>query len=152
MMMMIDNDSMLTGLTSWPGGEMWCKTAVFFDYYLATLHPLFIIMLCIILYTRKLPPKQDLVMPPAPVMHSRMSARSGYTQRTGSQRPPSVAGSVQSASRHDGTFRKGFSKREGSVNGSTAGSVSGSVSRGPAPYHSNTPQRKISQPYHLFAV
>ena len=143
-MMMIDNDSMLTGLTSWPGGEMWCKTAVFFDYYLATLHPLFIIMLCIILYTRKLPPKQDLVMPPAPVMHSRMSARSGYTQRTGSQRPPSVAGSVQSASRHDGTFRKGFSKREGSVNGSTAGSVSGNVSRGPAPYHSNTPQRKIS--------
>merc|ERR1711936_669036 len=42
-------DWLLAGLTSWPGGAMWCQTAVFFDYYLNFLHPLFILMLCIIL-------------------------------------------------------------------------------------------------------
>ena len=43
---------------------MWCKTAVFFDYYLATLHPLLILILCVVLYTRKLPPKMT---PPSPM-------------------------------------------------------------------------------------
>jgi len=142
-------DWLVAGLTSWPGGEMWCKTAVFFDYYLATLHPLLILILCVVLYTRKLPPKMT---PPSPMpttvpINSRMSARSGYTHH--SQHPPrapSVSGSVQSASRHDGTFRKGFAKKEGSVNGSYAGSVSGSVAR--QSYHNNTPARKISHMSH----
>ena len=98
------------------------------------------------------------------MMNSSRSARSGYTQRTGytarthpSQRAPSVSGSVASGSvqggRHDGTFRldicilylqylhdarifrKGFAKKEGSVNGSYAGSVTG---------YNNTPTRKVS--------
>ena len=133
---------------------------MFFDYYLVTLHPLLIIMLCIILYTRKLPPKPDAPLPPPTStvhMQSRMSQRSGYThsqrQGPGSVRAPSVAGSVQSQSRHDGTFRKGFSKRDGSVNGSVyAGSVSGSVARGPAPYHSNTPARKTSHMSHNSSI
>ena len=29
-----------------------CSTAVFLDYYLMTLHPLLILALCVILYTR----------------------------------------------------------------------------------------------------
>ena len=99
------------------------------------------------------------------MMNSSRSARSGYTQRTGytarthpSHRAPSVSGSVASGSvqggRHDGTFRldiicmlylqylhdvrvfrKGFAKKEGSVNGSYAGSVTG---------YNNTPTRKVS--------
>ena len=119
------------GMVSWPGGEIWCKIAVFFDYYLLTLHPLLIILLCVILYSRKLPPKLPATpQPPQQLMQSRMSARSGYvSQRTPSVRPPSVSGSVQSGSRHQG-FRKGFAKKDGgSMNGSYAGSVTGSVSR-----------------------
>ena len=79
-----------------------------------------------------------------------MSQRSGYTHRTGqssrlpvphqSSRAPSVAGSVQSNSRHDGSFRKGFAKREGSVNGSYAGSVTGRQQ-----LHPNSRDRRISQ-------
>ena len=125
-------DWVAAGMLSWPGGETWCKTAMFFDYYLTTLHPLLVLCLCVILYTRKLPPKEPAPLPPPSQHHmnSRMSHRSGYTHQThhnthmspsvrgGSVRPPSVAGSVQSASRHDGTFRKGFAKKEGSLNGS----------------------------------
>jgi len=140
-------DWLIAGLTSWPGGEAWCSTAVFLDYYLMTLHPLLILALCVILYTRKLPPKLTPPSPaPPPMMNSSRSARSGYTQRTGytarthpSHRAPSVSGSVASGSvqggRHDGTFRKGFAKKEGSVNGSYAGSVTG---------YNNTPTRKVS--------
>jgi len=131
-------DWLVAGLTSWSGGAVWCKTAVFFDYYLNTVHPLIVIMLCVILYTRKLPPK-----PPSSresvresgrhhSSNSRMSHRSGYVHQTPSVRAPSVAGSVQSNSsgRHEG-FRKGFSKAPGSVGGSHRGgpgSVSGSIS------------------------
>jgi len=127
-------DWLVAGLTSWPGGAGWCKTAVFFDYYLGTVYPLLVLMLCIILYTRKLPPK-----PPSSgtsVRHhgsSRMSHRSGYVHQNQapSVRPPSVASSVQSnrSGRHEG-FRKGFAKAP-SVAGSQRGgpgSVSGSVS------------------------
>lgn len=126
-------DWLVAGLTSWSGGAGWCKTAVFFDYYLNTVYPLLVIMLCVILYTRKLPPK-----PPSSresVRHhgsSRMSHRSGYPHhnQTPSVRAPSVAGSVQSnrSGRHEG-FRKGFSKAP-SVAGSQRGpgSVSGSIS------------------------
>jgi len=132
-------DWLVAGLTSWSGGAGWCKTAVFFDYYLNTVYPLIVIMLCIILYTRKMPPK-----PPSSkesVRHhtnSRMSHRSGYVHQshTPSVRAPSVAGSVHSnkSGRHDG-FRKGFSKAP-SVGGSQRGpgSVSGSIS-------SHTPSR-----------
>ena len=159
-------DWLVAGLTSWPGGEMWCKTAVFVDYYLTTLHPLLILMLCVVLYTRKLPPKMTPPSP-APIVntrfvelstqyerhldnifhYSRMSQRSGYTHRTGqsgrphqSSRAPSVAASVMSSSRHDGSFRKGFAKREGSVNGSYAGSVTGRQQ-----LHPNSRDRRISQ-------
>jgi len=126
-------DWLVAGLTSWSGGAGWCKTAVFFDYYLNTVYPLLIIMLCIILYTRKMPPK-----PPSSsesIRHqnnSRMSHRSGYVHQnhTPSVRAPSVAGSVQSnrSGRHEG-FRKGFSKAPtegGSQRG--PGSISGSIS------------------------
>ena len=63
-------DWLVAGLTSWPGGEMWCKTAVFVDYYLTTLHPLLILMLCVVLYTRKLPPKMTPPSP-APIVNTR---------------------------------------------------------------------------------
>ena len=63
-------DWLVAGLTSWPGGEMWCKTAVFLDYYLTSLHPLLILMLCVILYTRKLPPKMTPPSP-APIVNTR---------------------------------------------------------------------------------
>ena len=142
-------DWLVAGLVSWPGGEIWCKTAVFFDYYLLTLHPLLLTLLAIILFTRKVPPKlPETPQPPAHLMQSRMSARSGYPQSASHRshhssgrhpgppagRAPSVSGSVMSGSvisasgggRHQG-FRKGFAKKEGSVNGSYAGSVSGSV-------------------------
>ena len=98
---------------------------MFLDYYLMTLHPLLILALCVILYTRsaltcsnwllssltvlhprKLPPKLTPPSPaPPPMMNSSRSARSGYTQRTGytarthpSHRAPSVSGSVASGS------------------------------------------------------
>jgi len=140
-------DWLIVGLTSWPGGQIWCQTAVFFDYYLNTLHPFLILTLCLILYTRKLPPvlPQDIPHIPQPI-DTRLSSRSGYTrqspyrrndisQAASTVRAPSVTGSVQS-SRHSG-FRKGFSKgpsgvprTPGSVNGSFRGgipSVSGSA-------------------------
>ena len=63
-------DWLVAGLTSWPGGEIWCKTAVFLDYYLTSLHPLLILMLCVILYTRKLPPKMTPPSP-APIVNTR---------------------------------------------------------------------------------
>ena len=63
-------DWLVAGLTSWPGGEIWCKTAVFLDYYLSSLHPLLILMLCIILYSRKLPPKMTPPSP-APIVNTR---------------------------------------------------------------------------------
>ena len=143
-------DWLVAGLVSWPGGEIWCKTAVFFDYYLLTLHPLLLSLLAIILFSRKVPPKlpETPQPPPAHLMQSRMSSRSGYPQSashrshhsSGRQpgppagRAPSVSGSVVSGSvisasggaRHQG-FRKGFAKKDGSMNGSYAGSVSGSV-------------------------
>ena len=121
----------VAGFVEFPGGDVWCKIAVFFDYYLLTVHPLLIIVLCLILYTRKVPPKLPATpQPPPHMVQSRMSARSGYaSHRTASARPPSVSGSVQSGSRHQG-FRKGFAKKDGSLNGSYAGSVTGSVSRG----------------------
>jgi len=135
-------DWLVAGLTSWPGGAGWCKTAVFFDYYLSTLYPLLVLMLCIILYTRKVPPK-----PPTSgesVRHhgsSRMSHRSGYVHHNqtpsghhanNSVRPPSVASSVQSnrSGRHEG-FRKGFAKAPSVGGGGSQrgpGSVSGSIS------------------------
>jgi hypothetical protein len=124
-------DWLVAGLTSWPGGELWCKTAVFFDYYLNTVYPLLVLMLCVILYTRKLPPKPPTSRESVRQHHasSRMSHRSGYVHhnQAPSVRPPSVASSVQSG-RHEG-FRKGFSKAP-SVGGSQRGpgSISGSVS------------------------
>jgi len=148
-------DWLLAGLTSWPGGEMWCQTAVFFDYYLNFLHPLFILMLCTILYTRKLPPKLPTegipYQTPAPPIDSRLSSRSGYTRQTPyrptdisqvatSVRAPSVVNSVRapsvlsgSSGRHggQGDFRKGFSKAGGSTPRSH-GSVSGGSFRGAA--------------------
>ena len=60
-----------------------CQTAVFFDYYLNFLHPLFILMLCFILYTRKVAPKLPGAEEPAMVrgpVDSRLSSRSGYTR------------------------------------------------------------------------
>jgi len=148
-------DWLLAGLTSWPGGEMWCQTAVFFDYYLHFLHPLFILMLCTILYTRKLPPKLPTegipYQTPAPPIDSRLSSRSGYTRQTPyrptdisqvatSVRAPSVVNSVRapsvlsgSSGRHggQGDFRKGFSKAGGSTPRSH-GSVAGGSFRGAA--------------------
>ena len=181
-------DWLLAGLTSWPGGEMWCQvcacvrchdmvpgalagcqvlffqssgnqfliqTAVFFDYYLNFLHPLFILMLCTILYTRKLPPKLPTegipYQTPAPPIDSRLSSRSGYTRQTPyrptdisqvatSVRAPSVVNSVRapsvlsgSSGRHggQGDFRKGFSKAGGSTPRSH-GSVAGGSFRGAA--------------------
>ena len=141
------------GLTSWPGGETWCQTAVFFDYYLNFLHPLLILMLCLILYTRKLPPKlpsEDNFQAPmgsrqshrGPV-DSRLSSRSGYKSQTPyrhtdisqvahSVRAPSVAPSVMSnSSRHEG-FRRGFSKA-GHDTPRTPSSVMGSSYRGAVP-------------------
>ena len=165
-------DWLLAGLTSWPGGEIWCQvpfssscpkmsnciqqqnlfisffqTAVFFDYYLNFLLPLFILMLCIILYTRKLPPKLPSeaegtpYQTPAPPIDSRLSSRSGYTRQTPyrqtdisqvahSVRAPSVrAASVLSGSsgRHggQGDFRKGFSKAHQGSTPRSHGSVSG---------------------------
>ena len=126
------------GMTSWPGGELWCKLAVFSDYFLSTLHPLLIVVLCLILYTRKV---AEVEPPPAPQLsQSRMSGRSGRaaSSRPGpasslaspALRPPSVAGSVQSSQsigRHDG-FRRGFAKKPGTTGSTYAGSVSGSMS------------------------
>ena len=47
-----------------------CRAAVFLDYYLTTLHPLLILMLCVILYSRKLPPKMTPPSP-APIINTR---------------------------------------------------------------------------------
>ena len=149
-------DWLLAGLTSWPGGQLWCQTAVFFDYYLNIMHPLLILMLCLILYTRKLPAilPSGTPLPPQPV-DSRLSSRSGYTRQAPyrqagtpyrqsdisqvahSVRAPSVAGSVLSnSSRHEG-FRKGFSKGAGGGSPprshSTTGGSYRESARGPLP-------------------
>ena len=137
------------------GNQFLIQTAVFFDYYLHFLHPLFILMLCTILYTRKLPPKLPTegipYQTPAPPIDSRLSSRSGYTRQTPyrptdisqvatSVRAPSVVNSVRapsvlsgSSGRHggQGDFRKGFSKAGGSTPRSH-GSVAGGSFRGAA--------------------
>ncbi len=54
-------DWFIVGLSTWSGGDAWCATAIFFDFYLNALYPLLLITLCVILYTRKVPP----VLPPS---------------------------------------------------------------------------------------
>jgi len=153
-------DWVSVGLSKWNGGEIWCGTAVFFDFYLSSVYPLLLISLCLILYTRKLPPKPS--RPPSrepqyPVPSSRMSGRSGYTQRSHltnnvnrpasrtPSRPASTTGSIRpsQAPSNGGVgggpvnpnnslnpdFRRGFSKAN-SREPSIAGSERGSYAGG----------------------
>ncbi|XP_023324282.1 uncharacterized protein LOC111698230 [Eurytemora carolleeae] len=142
-------DWFIVGLSTWSGGDAWCATAIFFDFYLNALYPLLLITLCVILYTRKVPPVLPPSREPSLRVSSRMSNRSGYTHRTHNsqqQRSQSYSGQQQQqfnsnrlsvpnqrmqghspAGSQQGMdpagFRKGFSKssRENSIAGSERG-------------------------------
>lgn len=169
-------DWLVVGLSSWSGGTGWCGAAIFFDFYLSALYPMILVTLCMILYTRKMPPP----LPQSPP-HSRegsmrytsnMSARSGYplvnqanpnltyqsqhshrsrssTQRPAPQvRPPSVNSNNSNQPVRPGEFRRGFSKTP-SREGSMAGSDRGGSAMG-RPVRVSLDNRFLSGPQQEF--